>query len=412
MIFKTRRFGAFIHFGLYSQNGWHEQDQLRRNIPKSEYVKLQQTFNPYLFDAEKWVLTLKNAGAEYICFTTKHHDGFCMWDTQYTDYKITNTPFGRDLLKELSMACQKYDMALELYYSCPDWHHPNSINIGEEKHQLPQPNEGDEPNEELYKQYVKNQMTELLTNYGKIHAIFWDIPPKRKDESVNELVRKLQPHILINDRGYSHGDYSTPERDACIKNANFDTLCEACQSVGMQSWGYRGNEDYFTPSFLISSISSILTKGGNYLLNIGPKADGTLPTQAVDIFSKCGSWYKRIRESIIDTKFVKIGDYNYTYKDNSLYLHLPANFGCTGVVLAPISCQPKKSTLLNTDNIMQCNVEYTPVNYNITSRPAYLRICDIPANELIYENIVVKLEFENLSQVLTNVTAKIAEIIL
>ncbi len=400
MLFKTRRFGAFIHFGIYSQNEWHEQDQLRRGIPKEEYIRLADTFNPSEFNADEWVRFIKDSGGEYICFTAKHHDGFCMWDTRHTDYKITNTPFGRDILAELAAACKKHGIYLELYYSCPDWHHKNSVNDSSESHMLPRQNDGDEPNDDLYVEYVKAQITELLTNYGKIHALFWDIPPKRRDKSVNELVRSLQPNILINDRGYDEGDYSTPERGECIKNANFDRLCEACQSVGAQSWAYRTNEDYFTSQSLISSISDILTKGGNFLLNIGPMPSGKFNERSKRIFAECGSWYKRIKESITDTEFLKLGAYNYTKKENSLYLHLPSAFGCCGAVLKPITAQPIRATLLNSGAEISAAVEYTPYDYDGKDNAAHLHLTEIPAEELLAENIVIRLDFENLDEVL------------
>ena len=160
MLFKDEKFGMFVHFGLYSQTKWHEQYQMRKGVAKSEYVKLKDTFNPYKFNAEELVLFLKSAGAQYLCFTAKHHDGFCMWHTKYTDYNIKNTPYKKDILKEISDACHKHNIKFEIYYSCPDWHCKHSINSGGD-HQLSCPNPGDEPNEDLYIEYVKNQITEL-----------------------------------------------------------------------------------------------------------------------------------------------------------------------------------------------------------------------------------------------------------
>ena len=378
---------------------------MRLGIPKSEYVKLAETFDPSEFVADEWVRFAKESGAEYICFTTKHHDGFCMWDTKCTEYKITNTPFGRDILKELSEACERQGMLLELYYSCPDWHYKHSVNNGG-SHELPCPNDGDEPNEDKYVEYVKAQMKELMTGYGKISGLFWDIPPLRRDPSVNELVRSLQPDILINDRGYDKGDYSTPERDECIKNASFERLCEACQSVGMQSWGYRENEDYFTSQGLISSVSSILVKGGNYLLNVGPKPDGTLPVEAKRVFAGVGDWYKRVRESIVDTKFISLGGRNYTYKENTLYLHLPAAYGSSGALLSPITALPSKVTLLNDGSDVGYEVEYNPFDYNGRENTPHLRIYGLPSEKLVSENMVVKIEFPDLDTAFKTVTGK------
>ncbi len=395
MLFKTDRFGMFIHFGIYSAAGWHEQMQLRRNVPKEEYIKLKDVFNPRDFDAEELVKFVKEAGAQYICFTTKHHDGFCMWNTKYTDYNIMNTPFGRDILKELAAACEKYHIKLELYYSMPDWHYKHSVNDGSEPHKLKKPNPGDEPDEDLYIEYIKNQVEELLTNYGKIHALFWDIPPKRREPSVNEFVRKLQPHILINDRGYDKGDYSTPERDKCIRNANFDRLCEACQSVGSQSWGYRKDEDYFTSQFLIASMSSILIKGGNYLLNVGPDDTGKIPAVSKEIFKEAGDWYKRIYESIVDTEFISVNNHQFTRRGNTVYLHLPASYGCTGARLVPFTVAPKSAVLLNGGETVEAVVEYTPLDYDGDKNIAHLHLKKIPAKQYMAENMVIKMEFED-----------------
>ena len=397
MLFQDDRFGMFIHFGLYAHMGWHEQVQLRRGIPKEEYIKLKDVFNPRDFCADELVAFAKNAGAQYICFTAKHHDGFCMWDTKFTDYNIMNTPFGRDILKELAEACEKYGILLELYYSIPDWHHKNSLNLGRENHQLKHPNPGDEPNEELYIQYIKNQLTELCTNYGKIHAFFWDIPPERRDPSVNEYLRSLQPGILINDRGYDKGDYATPERDARIKNASFERLCEACQSVGAQSWGYRQEEDYFTPQFIIASMSSILMKGGNYLLNIGPDGTGKLPEEAKRIFSAAGSWYQRIRESILGTRYFHAGDFDYTVRENTVYLHFPAACGCRGFILKPFTTAPKSAVLLNNGQPVEAKVCFSPWDYDHRDNLPHLHIGGLPAEEFLHENMVVKMEFEDVA---------------
>ena len=181
-MFKTKRFGMFVHFGLYALNGLHEQEQWRYSVNSKKYQKNIEKFNPCEFDPSEWVGLAKECGCDYITFTTKHHDGFCMWDTKYSDYKITNTPFGKDLLKMLSDECEKQGMGLSLYYSVPDWHHKNYLNtIGH--HEIDEVKDGDEPNEALYIEYVKNQLRELLTGYGKITSFFWDIPPKTRDKS-------------------------------------------------------------------------------------------------------------------------------------------------------------------------------------------------------------------------------------
>lgn len=403
MLFQDERFGMFIHFGIYSHAGWHEQHQLRLQVSKEEYTKLRDVFDPAEFDAEQIVRFAKEAGAQYLCFTAKHHDGFCMWDTKYTDYNIMNTPYGKDILKQIADACEKYSLKLEIYYSVPDWNHKNSVNDGSEYHLLKQPNPGDEPNEDLYIEYVKNQMRELCTNYGKIYSIFWDIPPVRRDPSVNAFVRQLQPHILFNDRGYDSGDYSTPEREARMRNASFDRLCEACQSVGAQSWGYRTEEDYFTPQYIIASMSSILMKGGNFLLNIGPDGSGRLPEISKQIFSAVGDWYKRIYESIVGTRYFCAGGFNYTAKENTVYLHLPAACGCRGFILKPFRVAPKRAVLLNNGQEVEAKVCFSPWDYDGDQNIPHLHIGKLPAEEFLHENMVVKMEFEDASLFLADI---------
>jgi len=234
----SNKFGMFIHWGIYALTELQDQAIVRYDIDNSQYRALKDRFDPVDYDPEKWVLLAKKAGMKYICFTTKHHDGFCMWNTKYSDYNVMNTPYGKDVLKMLADACKKHGMLLSLYYSNPDWHHEYGYNPAS-THQW-RADRSHEPNLDIYREYVKNQITELLTNYGKIYTLFWDIPPKVEDPSLNELVRKLQPGIYINDRGWSEGDFSTPEREyKSISGKRFERMTEACNSVGEQSWGYR-----------------------------------------------------------------------------------------------------------------------------------------------------------------------------
>ena len=233
-----RRLGMFVHWGVYSVGGWHEQEEMRRGMSREEYEKCAGRFRAEKFDADALVGVAESAGAEYIVFTSKHHDGFCMWDTKTTDFKVTNTPAKRDVLAELAAACRRRGMKLGLYYSNPDWHHPNAHN-DKTTHQIPvQP--GDEPDMEKYAEYVKAQVTELLTNYGEIVCFFWDIPTKTARPEMDELVRRLQPGIMVNNRGWGNectSDYSTPERSYAAGGSDGRHV-EACDSVGAQSWGY------------------------------------------------------------------------------------------------------------------------------------------------------------------------------
>ena len=166
MITHENKFGMFIHWGIYALTGIQEQALARSNMDKDEYEGLTKQFNPTEYDPEKWVLLAKNAGMKYICFTTKHHDGFCMWDTKQTDYNVMNTPYGKDILKLLADACHKHGVGLSLYYSNPDGHHEYGYNP-KSSHQWCAVKKG-EVNNEKYRDFIKKQVTELLTNYGEI----------------------------------------------------------------------------------------------------------------------------------------------------------------------------------------------------------------------------------------------------
>ena len=409
MLFKDERFGMFIHWGIYSVNGWHEQDQWRRHIPKNEYIKQAELFNPTKFDIDKWMELIKNAGMQYICFTTKHHDGFCMWDTKFTDYNIMNTPYKKDILKEVADGCARYGIKLALYYSCPDWNYKHSVNFGGD-HQLAKPNDNDEPDEELYKEYIKNQMGELLGGkYGKIDALFWDIPPYNKDKSINSLVRSLQPGILINDRGYSKGDYSTPERNV-PKGSRFARLTEACQSVSSQSWGYRRDDDYFSKLFLMESIDKIMSRGGNYLLNVGPDALGEIPEKVRENISAIGDWFCRIRESLMGAEFVENSDipYRLTVRDNYLYVHFDALAVSSGFSMQPLDIAPTEAIVLNNGAEISSKVEYIPSNFMGASEPLrpYLHLNHSPVDEITTEPIILRLKFDDISEVLSIISGK------
>jgi len=395
-LWKEKRFGMFIHWGIYSVTGWHEQYQMHAQIPKEEYIKLADKFKPLCFNADEIVLLAKEAGMSYICFTAKHHDGFCMWDTKYTDYNIMNTPYKKDILKELEQACRRHNIGLSIYYSLPDWHHKNAYNPNS-THQLPVPNKGDEPNMQLYIEYVKNQITELCTNYGEICSLFWDIPPNIYDASVNQLVRTLQPHILINNRGYDEGDFQTPEREI-PDGYSFKTPTEACQSVGVQSWGYRKNESYYSKRFLCQSIDKIMCMGGNYVINVGPDFNGDLPEQAVKLIKGIGKWYqscKKAFDALPATEYISKNDCLYTSDSNNLYIHINHFPVSDSLALDPIDFLPEHAIILNNGEQAKCYLESLPsLCAEGKNKPKeYLQIRDLPIEKFANEVIIIKLSF-------------------
>ncbi|MBT7298778.1 MAG: glycoside hydrolase [Victivallales bacterium] len=397
--FLEKRFGLFVHWGLYAVPAWHEQIQWRRTMAKADYVKLVDQFNPTAFDPDQWLDVVEAAGMEYICFTTKHHDGFCMWDTAHTDYNIMHTPYGHDVLAMLAEACHRRGIRLCLYYSCPDWHQPNAINFGGD-HQLKEPNPGDQPDLLKYVAFVKSQITELCTNYGQVSAFFWDIPPKIHIPELNATLRELQPGIMINDRGFGPGDYSTPERRVPDGKA-FTKPTEACQSVGRQSWGWREDEDYYSDLLLMQSLDNILAMGGNYLLNVGPKPDGTLPAESVRILGRIGDWFGRVREAFYGAEpashLVAGSEVMLTRKGNRLYLHFPKPLVSTGIMLNPLRIQPERAVLLNDGREVRATVEEVPTFWQ---SGAYLRVSGLPLNELAGEVPVVRLDFADLDAAL------------
>ena len=396
MLFREERFGMFIHFGLYAVGGWHEQEQMRRRLSREEYRRYMEGFRPQPGCTRAWARLAKDCGMQYLCLTAKHHDGFCLWDTRQTDYKITALPGGFDLFREFTESCREEGLLAAVYYSLPDWDCPFAENAGGD-HQLPtHPNPDAHPDRQAYKDYVKRQIGELLTGYGPIAALFWDIPPKETDESVNAYVRSLAPGILINDRGWDRGDYGTPER--CVPDGAFTRLTEACQSVGRQSWGYRRDEDYFSLRLLTHSIDRIMARGGNYLLNIGPRADGSVPAETEQRLRRVGDWYRRVRESYQGAAPIQVPGLPYavTRQGNAVYIHLPG-LDTTGVDLRPIAHLPREARLLNTGLPLKTELAYLPAHYSpaVTGPVPYLHLQGIPVDALENETPVIRLLFDD-----------------
>ncbi len=405
--FFQKRFGMFIHWGLYSIPAWHEQILWRGNMSRREYEQLINEFNPVKFDPDLWLDQLEKVGMEFICLTTKHHDGFCLFDTEYTDYNIMNTPYQKDIVAVLAEACHRRGTPLGLYYSIPDWHHQNYPNLGRH-HEMFGPRSGDEPDQDKYLDYVKNQIHELCSNYGEIHQIFWDVNVLEwEEEEVNEMIRSLQPAAIINDRGPGQGDFKTPERHV-PDGKQFNTPTMAVQSMGRESWGYKEDEDYYSNKYIMQSIDKIMAMGGNYMLNVGPKPDGVIADQDIEGLNKIGSWYNSISEAFTDTvpastlvdkdemtigaKTVVRDEVLLTKKGNTVYVHLPEDLQSSAVILKPLDIMPTKVTLLNNGQELEARVDITPWHWR--EKP-YLRIRNLPVNELSDTVMVIKLEFDS-----------------
>ncbi len=394
--FFERRLGLFLHWGLYAIHGLHEQEQQRYGVPAEEYEKLTAEFHPRRFDPEQWLDLAEEAGMEYLVLTTKHHDGFCLWPSRETGFHVGNTPYRQDIVRQVAEACARRGMPLEFYYSVVDWHQENYPNLGRHHEIRTDPARHDW---NRYLDYLKRQITELCTQYGSVAGIWWDMNvPQAEAPEVHELIRRLQPGAVINNRGFGPGNYSTPERDFDPENANrgevaFTRPTEACQSIGFNSWGFRRDEDYYSILYFLRAIDTNLARGGNYLLNVGPDADGVIPEPGRKILRGVGAWYKRVRESFAEPLPGLTADPALlaTRRGNAIYLHCPRGLSGSALSLHPLKQPPNRVTLLNTGE----SVEWTlkPLIY-YRDRGAELRLRRIDADALNNTVPVFKLEFD------------------
>jgi alpha-L-fucosidase len=374
--FSEARFGMFIHFGVYAKPAQGEWIMHSARLSYSGYEQIARTFKPTDFDAAKIVRIAKNAGMKYLVITAKHHDGFCMWNTKLTDYNIFRWGgFKRDLMKELAEECQKQGMKLGFYYSVRDWHHPDFVmhyehldapghyykgwyafpvnwtggdvrdcgcsgcinNLPLTKEQDPRPTEEEGADMNRYLNYMKEQLIELLTNYGPI-AVMWfdgqDIVDQKKgrvQEMIDEM-RRIQPNVLINDRiawqpGF--GDYGVFEQQ--IPGDTIVRPWESCMTMN-DSWGFNSKDNNWKSTrIIVRNISDIVSKGGNLLLNIGPDGQGRVPENCEIGLDSVGQWMKANGESIYGCKASNLPQPQWgriTAKRNRLYLHIfdwPAN---------------------------------------------------------------------------------------
>ena len=343
--FMDDRLGMFIHFGLYALAGRHEWVQNRERIHPDTYAKYFEHFDPDLFDAADWARRCKQAGMKYAVLTTKHHEGFCLWDTQYGDYKITNTPFGRDLVREFVDAFRAEGIKIGFYHSLIDWHHRDFVVDGlhplRDEENVPELNEGRDM--ARYREYLHNQVRELLTGYGEISYLFYDFSypehlmpqifnNKGKDDwgsvELMALTRELQPGIVINDRLDIPGDLVTPEQYQPAGPMRRDgelVAWEACQTIN-GSWGYyRDNTLFKTPEMLVRMLVDGVSKGGNLLFNIGPTGRGDFDPVSAEILTGLGAWTRVHGRSIYGagpSDYTPPTDCRYTQRGDRLYLHL------------------------------------------------------------------------------------------
>jgi alpha-L-fucosidase len=355
------RFGMFIHWGLYSVLGRHEWVMENEGIPVTEYEPLARRFNPKPNAARAWAKLARQAGQKYMVMTTKHHEGFCQWDTKLTDYCAAKQGPGRDLVREYVEAARAEGLRVGFYYSLMDWHHPDGARCAT-----------DGVARQRFVEYTHGLIRELMTNYGKIDVLWYDVRwPLNADqwqsEKMNKMVFELQPDIIVNNRNGLPGDFATPEqRIEAAKSGAW----ESCMTLN-DSWGYQRSDDNWKSSrTIIRNLITCMRDEGNYLLNIGPRADGSIPEESVRVLTDVGQWLARNGESIYPTETCQVRRNNYasfTRKGNTLYVHVHYWPGEV-VAFSGLQTSVKSARLLATGQ--KVKFEQDPFRVRFTGLPA------------------------------------------
>jgi alpha-L-fucosidase len=346
---QDARFGMFIHWGPVSLKGTEIGWSRGAQIPVEEYDNLYKQFNPTRFNADEWVAVAKAAGMKYMVLTSKHHDGFCLWDTKQTDYNIMNSPFKRDVIKELAAACKKGGIAFGLYHSTCDWHHPDfPLNSPggkkvREKSDL-----------EAYTRYIKAQTTELLTNYGPLFTLWYDVPQKfdaARGASLINLARSIQPDIVVNNRTGAKGDYDTPEQR--IGGFQIDRPWETCMTI-CQQWAWKPNDKMKSLEQCLHTLIRTNGGDGNLLFNVGPMPTGEIEPRQVERLKEMGAWLAKNGVALYGTRGGPWRPSSHmvsTRKDHKIYLHLLRKVnGPVTVPALPVAI--KSAKLLNGPALM------------------------------------------------------------
>ncbi len=412
------RFGMFIHWGIYALPARHEWVKTREQISEDDYRIFFELFNPDLFNPSEWAQKAKNAGMKYAVITTKHHDGFCLFDSKYTDYKATNTPIGRDLIREFVEAFREEGLGIGFYYSLIDWHHPyftidrlhplRPTNLYPHHNQPKSSEEYDLLNQErdmnIYREYLFNQVRELLTDYGRIDILWLDYSypgiagKTRKDwdsENLLKMVRSIQPHIIINDRldlkDYEDGwDFTTPEQYMPDKWPEWNGKripWETCQTFS-GSWGYyRDEHTWKNNRQLLTLLIGSVSKGGNLLLNVGPTGRGTFDYRAVSALDSIGIWMQYNDRSIYgctqapeEYRVPEQTSLTYNHATNRLYIHL-LEYPKQHIVLPNYKGKVRYAQFLHDASEIQMNVKNDKNLYLVL--PADKPNIQIPVIELV-----------------------------
>jgi alpha-L-fucosidase len=369
------RFGMFVHWGLYSVLGRHEWAMEEEGIPVSEYEQLAKKFNPKPNSPQGFAKLAKAAGQKYMVMTSKHHEGFCNFDTQLTNYCAPKQAAGRDLLREYVEAARGEGLRFGFYYSLMDWHHPDGARC------LTDPDA-----RKRFVEYTHGLIHELMSNYGKVDVLWYDVDwplnaEQWESERMNKMVFQLQPDIIVNNRNGIPGDFSTPEQEIVAEKGA--RAWESCMTLN-DSWGYQAADDNWkSTKTVIRNLVECSRDSGNYLLNIGPRGDGSIPQDSVRVLSEVGQWLSRNGEAIHTTDICQVSHSEFagfTRKGNTLYMHVHFWPGDT-IALGGLTSKVKSARLLASGHEVKFDQETFRVRF--TGLPADAP--DLPVTTLAIE---------------------------
>jgi len=369
------KFGMFIHFGVYSTIGRHEWVMEEEAWPIGPYTQHASIFKPAPGSARAWAKLAKQAGMKYMVLTTKHHEGFCNFDTKLTNYCAPKQGPGRDVVREYVEAARAEGLRVGFYYSLMDWHHPDGAKCAT-----------DEAARRRFVDYTHGLIREILTNYGKVDVLWYDVawPLDAKgweSERMNQMVFQLQPEIIVNNRNHLEGDFSTPEQKIVAETSG--RAWESCMTLN-DSWGYqRADDDWKSSRTIVRNLIQCARDGGNYLLNIGPKPDGSIPEESVRVLSEVGRWMDVNGDTIYKSDHCQVRRSTYasfTRTGNTLYMHVhfwPGEY----VAISGLKVKVKSAHLLKTG----ADVKFTQDEFQTKFTGLPEKAPDYPVTTLVIE---------------------------